>query len=888
MNDEEGTTLKDDSGGDRRRVRQSLAGAVTAALLATAALAATGAMARGTPSPQDLGSAVDEVVGSRLQQELDSYVAMNSEVPGVVVSIAGRDGEVRWTGASGQFDSATGEDLRSDDSFRAASVTKTFTAATVLRLAEKRELALDDKVGELLPRNIVDRIHVIDGINRGGEITIEQLLSHSSGIWDYATSEKFTSAVRSDPTRRWTPDELLDFAATNGSPYSPPGQEFHYSDTGYVLLGLVIEKVAERPLATAYRDLLRFDDLGLDATYLEGREEQPAGATRRAHQYSGDTDVRDFDPSFDNFGGGGIVTNSRDLSRFFSALFAGQVYDNASTLQSMLARSRAFDVTSYAKGIYKAQVDGNDRWGHSGYFGSFAHHFPEQGVTVAGSVNTATPLLLENATDEYASLERRLLSILAERAAPLPSSLERLACPAVFSPEQRASVRCVAMVAPMDRREPGGPVVRMPVAIHVPEGGVKKFDPFLFLPGANGASFTEGVGSIFDLHPAIAPGRLFITMDHRGSGLAEPGTSCSSLNYGELVAGSTAETLQKCGDEIRAKQLDPNDFTAVSGATDAAELRALMGFTDWNVYGISYGTLWALNLVRDHPEGIRSVTLDGVRPPDFNIFSKQYEQQPIADVLAACAAQESCRQAYPQLAEEVSRAASELENRPHRLPDGSDLTSTVFFRLLSAGVNGPTVADIPRAVRAAAQGDYDRAAKILTSAEVAEAEATGADGPASPVPPPDSDNSLNWPLNICRTYAIDRGNVAPPPTTLLPPSLDRAWQPVLGPVTDGCAALGVAPGPSTEREAVRSAVPTLILNGQWDAATIPAEGRMAAQTLPRGQIVDLPGLNHFTLVQQPVCVGSIIGGFLDDPAGPVDRSCAQGLPATVFALPDKG
>jgi pimeloyl-ACP methyl ester carboxylesterase len=376
-------------------------------------------------------------------------------------------------------------------------------------------------------------------------------------------------------------------------------------------------------------------------------------------------------------------------------------------------------------------------------------------------------------------------------------------------------------------------------------------------------------------------------MDHRGSGLAEPGTSCPSLNYSELVTGSTAETLQKCGDEIRAKQLDPNDFTAVSGAADAAELRALMGFTDWNVYGISYGTLWALNLVRDHPEGIRSVTLDGVRPPDFNIFSKQYEQQPIADVFAACAAQEPCRQAYPQLAEEAARAASGLENRPHRLPDGTDLTSTAFFRLLSAGVNGPTVADIPRAVRAAAQGDYDRAARILTSAEVSEAAARGADGPASPVPPPDSDNSLNWPLNICRTYAIDRENLAPLPTTPLPPALDRAWQPVLGPVTAGCAALGVAPGPSVEREAVRSDVPTLILNGQWDAATIPAEGRMAAQTLPRGQIVDLPGLNHFTLVQQPACIGSIIGGFLDDPAGPVDRSCAQDLPATVFAPPDK-
>jgi D-alanyl-D-alanine carboxypeptidase len=506
---DEGTTRKDSAGVDpplpkeasshRRRVRRALAGAVTAALLATAALAATGAMARGTQSPQDMSSAVDDVVGSRLQQELDSYVAMNSEVPGVVVSIAGRDGAVRWTGASGQFDTATGENLRSDDSFRAASVTKTFTAATVLRLVEKGELSLDDKVGQLLPRHIVDRVHVVDGINRGGEITVEQLLSHSSGIWDYATSEKFTSSVRSDPTRQWTPDELLDLAATNGSPYSLPGQEFHYSDTGYVLLGLVVEKVAGRPLAAAYRDQLRFDEIGLDATYLEGREEPPAGATRRAHQYSGEADVRDFNPSFDNFGGGGIVTNSRDLTRFFSALFAGQVYDDASTLQSMLARSPAFDVTSYAKGVYQGQVDGRDRWGHSGYFGSFAHHFPDQGVTVAGSVNTATPLLLEDAADEYASLERRLLSILAERAAPLPSSLQRLECPAVFSPEQRASVRCVAMVAPMDRRDPGGPVVRMPVAIHVPEGGVKKLDPFLFLPGANGAAFTEGVGSVFDI-----------------------------------------------------------------------------------------------------------------------------------------------------------------------------------------------------------------------------------------------------------------------------------------------------------------------------------------------------------------------------------------------------
>jgi D-alanyl-D-alanine carboxypeptidase len=122
-------------------------------------------------------------------------------------------------------------------------------------------------------------------------ITVRHLLHHTGGLYDYATDGDYQTAVLSDPARRWTRAEQIGFAMDHGDPLARPGVAYHYSDTGYVLVGEIIEQASGRPLAAAYRTLLGFERLGVDETYLETLEPAPTGVAPPAHQYVDDIDL---------------------------------------------------------------------------------------------------------------------------------------------------------------------------------------------------------------------------------------------------------------------------------------------------------------------------------------------------------------------------------------------------------------------------------------------------------------------------------------------------------------------------------------------------------------------------------------------------------------------
>src|SRR4029077_1636104 len=126
-------------------------------------------------------------------------------------------------------------------------------------------------------------------------MTVRQALTHTAGLFDFAQEPGYLEAVFADPTHHWSPLEQVQWAVDHGDPLGPPGSDFAYSNTGYVLLGSLVQCASGLPLAEAYRDLLRFDELGLEATYLESLEPAPPGAGPRAHQFFGDVDTFSFD-----------------------------------------------------------------------------------------------------------------------------------------------------------------------------------------------------------------------------------------------------------------------------------------------------------------------------------------------------------------------------------------------------------------------------------------------------------------------------------------------------------------------------------------------------------------------------------------------------------------
>jgi D-alanyl-D-alanine carboxypeptidase len=249
---------------------------------------------------------------------------------------------------------------------------------------------------EYLPEHLVEIVEA--GGYRPEEITVRHLITHTSGLFDYGDSDQFGQAVMSDLSHRWTRQEQLEKAMEWGEPYGGPGEVYRYSDTGYILLGEIIEQLTGQTLAAAFRDLLKYDELGLRHTWLETMEPVPEGTMERAHQYVGDADTWAGDPSFDLYGGGGNAATVEDLALFLRGLMTGHIYDDPATLDTMLTTVEGTtggpsyhgsDMVpgSYLMGLAVIDVDGITGYGHGGFWGTRAIHIPELDITVATSVN---------------------------------------------------------------------------------------------------------------------------------------------------------------------------------------------------------------------------------------------------------------------------------------------------------------------------------------------------------------------------------------------------------------------------------------------------------------------------------------------------------------------
>ncbi len=323
-------------------------------------------------------------IQAELKRLVDSLATVNPAVPGVSLAVIAPRQCLLWGYAAGVASRSDNAPLSPRHTYRIASNTKTYVAAAALRLVEEGRLALNDKLTQH-----VDRAHV-EALRRDGyavdDITVRHLLTHTAGLYDYAMDERFVTIALAQPKHRWTRREQLDSAVVWGNAYNKPGEGFHYTDTGYILLGEIVERVTGLGLADAMRTLLNFRGLGLNDTWLETLEPVPSGAGPMAAQYMGTTDMRSVDASVDLYGGGGLVATPLDMARFTHALFTGGVYRQPSTLQLMTSTIGSPGPRVYAAGVSQIQAAGLNGWGHSGFWNTWSYHFASHNVTVAAAV----------------------------------------------------------------------------------------------------------------------------------------------------------------------------------------------------------------------------------------------------------------------------------------------------------------------------------------------------------------------------------------------------------------------------------------------------------------------------------------------------------------------
>jgi D-alanyl-D-alanine carboxypeptidase len=344
------------------------------------------------PAPDAEGEKLDRA----LQSLVEDVVAGNANVHGAALAVDLPSRAIRWRGAAGTADPDLGIDNSADRPVRIASNTKTYVAATVLRLSEEGLLDIDDPIAAHLPDETVSLLSS-EGYNPD-TMTVRHLLTHTSGLYDHSDSQKYGDAIMAEPHHEWSRAEQIEAAMAWGEPWGEPGEVYTYCDTGYVLLGRIIEQVSGQPLAVAVRALLGFDALGLRSTWWEDLEPAPEGVPGRSHQFIDDTDTTGFDPSFDLFGGGGLVATVGDLAEFYRALFTGGVFSDPATVDLMLttvdgARPRpdadeaALTPGAYRMGIWVVEIEGVTAYAHSGFWGTAAVYVPEIDMAVAATVN---------------------------------------------------------------------------------------------------------------------------------------------------------------------------------------------------------------------------------------------------------------------------------------------------------------------------------------------------------------------------------------------------------------------------------------------------------------------------------------------------------------------
>ncbi|MCY7484504.1 serine hydrolase domain-containing protein [Paenibacillus alvei] len=351
-------------------------------LLASFAMLLGGAMLLNTPAARASNQAIQQNQAPHVLNEMHAGIkkaidelVKRKEVPGVLAQVV-KEGKV-WSYGAGQASIHSDRKMDPEFHFRIGSITKTFVATVMLQLAEEKKLSLDDSVEKWLPGVVQG-----NGYN-GNNITIRQLLNHTSGIASYTTEDFAKRTVVENPYRTYSADELIRLGLEQ-KPLFEPGKGWSYSNTGYVLAGAIIQKVTGKTYSNNIEERI-IHKLGLKGTSVAGAQSSLPDPHARGYVELEDKqyiDITEMNPSWAN-AAGDMISTVKDLNVFFSALLGGKLLSQESLAQMLdgvetpLGRPYGLGIVELTK-----RADGGSVWGHSGGIHGF---HSQSGGTVGGN-----------------------------------------------------------------------------------------------------------------------------------------------------------------------------------------------------------------------------------------------------------------------------------------------------------------------------------------------------------------------------------------------------------------------------------------------------------------------------------------------------------------------
>src|SRR5215471_1332669 len=426
-------------------------------------------------------------------------------------------------------------------------------------------------------------------------------------------------------------------------------------------------------------------------------------------------------------------------------------------------------------------------------------------------------------------------------------------CPETPTPiPELETARCGQLTVPENRSRPTGRTISLSVAIIPAASPQPKPDPIVWIAGGPGDDAIIEIPMA--LVGALNRDRDVIFMSQRGTFTAQPRLTCPEVDRfpaetldqpydapetGRAFAKATAE----CRRRLEALGVDLSAYNTIESANDLADLRIALGIDEWNVFGISYGTDHALTYMRMHPQGIRSVGIDGIFPPPLvgGVSAWTSAGEGINAVFRACSAQTRCRERYGDIGATFQRLVEHFEQNPQTVqfsvpgvpgPVNVKISGGMLVQFaVSPGTH--LAARLPDAIDALAHGDATPIASLWATIKLNPAS-IGILG-----------NGLfygvscgEWVPYESEESVIAAGRRAFP---TFPLSVHKN-APNLQFMRSNCVVWNVPPVSSSIRDITESSIPTLVISAQYDAQTAPSFGTLVARTLTNSTVVEIPSV----------------------------------------------
>lgn len=449
---------------------------------------------------------------------------------------------------------------------------------------------------------------------------------------------------------------------------------------------------------------------------------------------------------------------------------------------------------------------------------------------------------------------------------------------------------CGYLIVPENRSNPQSRMIKVAFAVLKAIGANPQPDPLVYLTGGPGASGIDNSWEVWET-PSLK-NRDLILVDPRGVGYSQPKMDCpsnlapdaSTQNQAPTTEESNARDIQwskTCRDSLVSQGFDLTAYNSLSNANDLDDLRQALGYAKWNLYGVSYGTRTALVTVRTFPDGIRSVILDSVLPPQVDRIGGDLTSaaSSFSAVFSACKADPTCNQDYPDLDKKFYELVKKLDQQPMKIkvPDGETGKTKQVWVTGGAVVGGLEeivkrsflLRLVPLAITRIHAGDQNLLENLYAGLSA-------------------SDNQAAYNVVLCHDVGALFDEKAFSAELEKHPELKSNYATYTDSFT--CPIWNAGQADTAETAPVQSNIPTLILNGsEFDSATPPSYAKLAASTLSNSHLFVFTQYTHSVSFEN--CPKSMMAEFLDDPSKVPDSSCMaqmDGLPFITDVYPNKG